>query len=202
MGELKDANETWFTVTETASGSVTNAPASSERLFVDTDHLLKLRDSSGTIRVVGDKATLTYEDLTTAAAPADPTAGAIRVYSVTGDILAYRDSSGIEQQLTEFPGYAVPSVSLSTTGATGTAPTLMRSDATLAVFTATTPTTGAYGATGAAGSAGTAARSDHEHPWPAQQTAIADTSGGTLPQVEDNVNAILAALRAVGLIAT
>lgn len=45
---------------------------------------------------VADQGTVTYFDFTTAAAPASPAAGKIRVYSKTGDTLAQKTSGGTE----------------------------------------------------------------------------------------------------------
>ena len=201
MGLLKDGEMPYLTIIETAAASVSNAPSGDQHLFVDTDHLFKLKNSSGTVTIVGDKTTVTYTDLTTAAAPSNPSSGTIRLYSVTGNILAYRTSSGTESQLTAFPGYATPSVALAATAAAGTAPTLLRSDATIAAFDATTPSTLAFGDTGTVGTAAFAAHRDHGHVMPAQQAANADTSGATLTQLETEVNELKAALRAVGILA-
>lgn len=45
---------------------------------------------------LSDMGTVTYLDFTTAAAPANPAAGKIRVYSKTGDTLSQRTSGGVE----------------------------------------------------------------------------------------------------------
>ncbi len=48
---------------------------------------------------LGDHGTVTYLDYTVAAAPADPSAGALRLYAKTGGHMAQRDSSGVETLL-------------------------------------------------------------------------------------------------------
>jgi hypothetical protein len=60
-----------------------------------------------------------------------------------------------------------PALTLSTTNAAGAATTVVRTDATIAVFDATVPVTQAYGDAAATGSAGVAARRDHRHAMPA-----------------------------------
>lgn len=79
-------------------------PATEFKLYVDSaDHLLKMKNSAGTVTTFGqgvaDQGTVTYFDFTTAAAPANPAAGKVRLYSKTGDHMAQRDSSGTETLL-------------------------------------------------------------------------------------------------------
>ena len=73
-----------------------------------------------------------------------------------------------------------PAVTLGTAGAAGTANSLMRTDATLAVFDATVPVTQAIGDAAAAGSATRAARRDHKHAMPsfaAPTVALSSAAG-------------------------
>lgn len=67
---------------------------------------------------------------------------------------------------TAFPSAAAPALTLSTSNAAGVAATVIRTDATVAVFDATVPTTQAIGDAAATGSAGVAARRDHKHAMP------------------------------------
>jgi len=78
----------------------------------------------------------------------------------------------------DITGFAVPTVSLGTAHAAGTATTVLRTDATFAAFDATVPTTQAVGDSAATGSAAVAARRDHVHGMPAFGTAtnIADVT--------------------------
>lgn len=86
-----------------ATGSKPAASAANEGyLYYDTT-LSRLERSNGTTWDViegagglADQGTATYLDFTTAAAPANPAAGKIRVYSKTGDTLAQRTSGGTE----------------------------------------------------------------------------------------------------------
>lgn len=71
------------------------------------------------------------------------------------------------------PAFAAPNLTLGTANAAGAASTVMRSDATIAVFDATTPVTQAFGDTAATGSAGVAARRDHTHGMPANPVSFA-----------------------------
>lgn len=84
------------------------APASpsagDQRLFVDSaDHLLKYKNSSGTITPVGngiqDQGAFTYLDGTVAAAPGTPASGKLRLYAKTGKVLAVKDDAGVETVL-------------------------------------------------------------------------------------------------------
>ena len=59
--------------------------------------------------------------------------------------------------------YAAPGLTFSTANAEGSADTVIRTDATLAIFDATNPETLAVGTSAAPGSAGVAARRDHAH---------------------------------------
>lgn len=82
-------------------GTAPSSPAAGDqRLYIDSsDHKVKRKNSSGTVTTVeglSDQGTATYLDFTTATAPANPSAGAIRVYSKTGDTLAQRTSAGVE----------------------------------------------------------------------------------------------------------
>lgn len=79
------------------------APASPSagdfKLYVDSsDHLFKMKNSSGTVTTFGsgiaDMGTATYFDFTTGSAPASPSAGKVRLYSLTGDHLYQKDSGG------------------------------------------------------------------------------------------------------------
>lgn len=74
--------------------------------------------------------------------------------------------------------YAAPAFTLGTSNAAGGAGTLVRSDATIAMFDVTVPTSIAMGDTAAAGSAAVAARRDHRHAVPAYGTVTAQTSFG------------------------
>jgi len=72
--------------------------------------------------------------------------------------------------LTDCSGYAAPGLTFTTANAAGSAETLIRTDASLAIFDATTPED--VDLTGAVGSAAFAARRDHEH---ALDVAVAPT---------------------------
>jgi hypothetical protein len=63
--------------------------------------------------------------------------------------------------------YASPGLTLGTSNAAGSATTLIRSDATIAVFDATAPVTQAYSDSAATGSVAVTARRDHKHGMPA-----------------------------------
>ena len=78
----------------------TSPSAGDQRLFVDSaDHLLKLKNSSGTVTPAGgglaDEGAFTYLDATDGAAPGNPAASHARIYSKSGRFYS-RDSSGNE----------------------------------------------------------------------------------------------------------
>lgn len=78
------------------------ASANEGYLYFATDSPGTLYRSNGTSWDVNsptglaDQGTATFLDFTTAAAPANPAAGKVRLYSKTGDALAQRTSSGAE----------------------------------------------------------------------------------------------------------
>lgn len=70
-------------------------------VYAKSDGKMYAKDDAGTEygpfgSGIADQGTVTYLDFTTAAAPAAPAAGKIRVYSKTGDDLAQKDSAGTE----------------------------------------------------------------------------------------------------------
>lgn len=67
--------------------------------------------------------------------------------------------------------YATPALTLGTANAGGSASTLIRSDATIAIFDATNPTSVTFGGAVAVGSAAFAARRDHAHAGPTHGAA-------------------------------
>lgn len=154
MGLLKDAQEPYQTLVQTAAASISDAPAGAYHLFVDVDGLFKLKDSAGVVTEAGAST------------------------------------------------YAVPTIVLDTTPAEGSAPTALRSDATILAFDATDPTDGTFDDVANTGFTPFAARRDHTHGWPAQAAAIADTSAAALADLETEVNLLKAALRTAGIIAT
>lgn len=66
------------------------------------------------------------------------------------------------------PSFAAPSFTLTTANATGAAATIVRSDASIAIFDGTVPVTQAFGDAAATGAAAFAARRDHVHGMPAR----------------------------------
>jgi len=71
--------------------------------------------------------------------------------------------------------FATPAIVLGSAAATGAAPTVIRSDATIAAFDATAPTTQTFGDAAATGAAAKAARRDHVHGMPSA-TDIVDSA--------------------------
>lgn len=87
-----------------ARGTLAARPAAGSpgHLYFVTDTSTMYRDNGSSWDSVegagglADMGTVTYLDFTTAAAPANPAAGKVRVYSKTGDTLAERTSGGVE----------------------------------------------------------------------------------------------------------
>ena len=83
-------------------GAAPSSPAAGDqRLFIDSaDHLLKRKNSGGTVTAVGgglaDQGLATYLDFDGAAAPADPTGDHARIYAKTDGRIYSRDSGGVE----------------------------------------------------------------------------------------------------------
>lgn len=101
MGLFSLANLFGITLRESANdgSDFTNPDADYRRVFLGEDGALHAKDSAGAVTTLGglaDQGTATYLDFTTAAAPSNPAAGKIRVYSKTGDTLAQRTSGGTE----------------------------------------------------------------------------------------------------------
>ena len=88
--------------------------------------------------------------------------------------------------------YAAPGLTLGTANAEGAANSVMRTDATIAIFDATNPTQIDAGDTGAPGTAGVAARRDHGHA--VYSTSDGQTNVNTLLQSDANGRLRLAAL--------
>jgi hypothetical protein len=141
----------------------------------------------GTANAAGSAATLLRSDATILVFDAtSPSTQAIGDSAVVGvaTTAARRDHKHA------MPAFATPALTLSTSNSAGAATTLLRSDATIAVFDATVPTTIAAGAAAAAGSAGVAARRDHTHGAPAFASPSSGTSFGT--STSDGVASTLA----------
>jgi hypothetical protein len=101
MGLFSLANLFGITLRESANdgSDFTNPDADYRRVFLGEDGALHAKDSAGAVTTLGglaDQGTATYLDFTTAAAPSNPAAGKIRVYSKTGDTLSQRTSGGTE----------------------------------------------------------------------------------------------------------
>jgi hypothetical protein len=88
-------------------GSAPSSPAATNfRLFYDSsDHLLKWKNSAGTVTAIAtgtaltDQGVFTYLDGTVAAAPGTPASGKLRLYAKTGKVLAVKDDAGVETVL-------------------------------------------------------------------------------------------------------
>lgn len=121
----------------------------------------------GTAAAAGSAATLIRSDATIAAFDATaPTTLAFGGAAATGSaaFAARRDHShGMPANPVS---YATPGLTLGTANAAGAAATLIRSDATIAIFDTTAPSTLAYGGAAAVGSVAFAARRDHAHGMP------------------------------------
>lgn len=97
MTKLQDVIQRGTLAARPAATAVPNGT-----LYFDTTNSILYRSSGSAWESVegagglSDQGTVTYLDFTTAAAPANPAAGKIRVYSKTGDTLAQRTSGGTE----------------------------------------------------------------------------------------------------------
>lgn len=122
----------------------------------------------GTANAVGSASTLIRSDATILAFDATaPSTLAFGGAAAAGaaTVAARRDHShGVPANPV---AYAAPAFTLGTANATGAAATLIRSDASLALFDATNPSTQAFSDAAAVGAAAFAARRDHKHAMPA-----------------------------------
>jgi hypothetical protein len=99
------ASDNIFPKVTFVEGSAPSSPSATDfHLYFDSsDHLLKYKDSSGTVKILGqgvaDQGTFTYLDGTVGSAPATPASGKLRLYAKTGKVLAVKDDAGVETVL-------------------------------------------------------------------------------------------------------
>jgi hypothetical protein len=132
----------------------------------------------GSAAAAGSAATLIRSDSTIAAFDAtSPSTQAFGDTAVVGTI-AFAARRDHKHAMPANPvAYAAPAFTLTTSNATGAAATLIRSDASLAIFDATVPSTASFGASAATGSIAFAARRDHVHGMPANPVTAHESAG-------------------------
>ena len=104
---MTKASDNIFPKVTFVEGAAPASPAATNfSLYYDSaDHLLKWKNSAGTVTTIAtgtalaDQGVFTYLDGTVAAAPGTPAAGKLRVYAKTGKVLAVKDDAGVETVL-------------------------------------------------------------------------------------------------------
>lgn len=126
----------------------------------------------GTAAATGAAGTIIRSDATIAAFDATvPVTQAFGDAAATGSVAFAARRDHTHGMPANPVSYAAPALTLTTANAAGAATTLMRSDASIAIFDATNPSTQAFGDAAAVGAAAFAARRDHKHAMPAHDGA-------------------------------